>query len=191
MADENDKKEVTVGVRVKKELKDAFYSKYSDNPSAKIRELMEIAVKDEYTGDKQIEQMKKRVQELRNEKKRIEREKEEKLEQLQDKIKMFEAEIDEKLQNQDTVKDKKKKLLKTTFNNLVNGGEELQPIKKDMMEYDIEKAEFDGITIESKEEWKKLLNEMLQEEGFDPEYIPVKYENDIGKEKIMKVGVEN
>ncbi len=43
----------------------------------------------------------------------------------------------------------------------------------------------------TKEEWKKLLNEMLQEEGFDPEYIPVKYENNIGKEKIMKVGVEN
>lgn len=194
MTTNGDRKDSNVGFRVPKSLKDAFWSKYSDDPSGKLRELMKMAVSDEFTGNKKIEQLKKKVKDLRNRKKSVKHDledKKRKIDEIESKINVIEQEIDKKTKLQDSKKDKKKKLLNTTFDQLANGGDELNPVKKKTLEYDVEKAKYNGVQIDSVDEWKSLLAEKYEEE-FNEElnHIPVKIKEN-GREKIKKLEVNN
>ncbi|MFW6121148.1 MAG: coiled-coil domain-containing protein [Petrotogales bacterium] len=194
MTTNSDRKDANVGFRVPASLKDAFWSKYSDDPSGKLRELMKMAVSDEFTGNKKIEQLKKKVEDLRNRKQSVEHDledKKRKIDEIESKINVIEQEIDKKTKLQDSKKDKKKKLLNTTFNQLANGGNDLRPVKKKTLEYDVEKAKYNGVQIDSVDEWKSLLAEKYEEE-FNEElnHIPVKIKEN-GREKIKKLEVNN
>lgn len=184
-------KDVNIACRAPKPLKDAFYSKY-DNPSEKLRELIEMAVSDDYTGRKEVEELKKKVKELRNKKERVLEEKESKLDEIESRINLFEEKIEEAAKNKETAKEKKKKILMNTYEQLCDGGEGVHPVKEKAMKYDIEEAQHDGVKIQDREEWKKLLAEMYQEDyGERPEYIPVQYEDDIGQKKQKRLEVGN